>query len=44
MIPLFRLPIAPGRNIAVFVETVVRQHNLERTGNDSARPGRIPVA
>ncbi|MGC8698302.1 MAG: hypothetical protein ACP5Q0_07470, partial [Halothiobacillus sp.] len=23
-IPLFRLPIAPGRNIAVFVETVVR--------------------
>ncbi|OYY55642.1 MAG: hypothetical protein B7Y53_03500 [Halothiobacillus sp. 28-55-5] len=31
-IPLFRLPIAPGRNIAVFVETVVRQHNLERSG------------
>jgi HPr kinase/phosphorylase len=44
MIPLFRLPIAPGRNIAVFVETVVRQHNLERTGNDSARPGLNPVA
>lgn len=31
-IPLFRLPVAPGRNIAVFVETVVRQHNLERSG------------
>ena len=31
-VPLFRLPIAPGRNIAVFVETVVRQHNLERSG------------
>ncbi|OZB75972.1 MAG: hypothetical protein B7X37_00545 [Halothiobacillus sp. 14-55-98] len=44
MIPLFRLPVAPGRNIAVFVETVVRQHNLERTGNDSTSPGRIPIA
>lgn len=43
MIPLFRLPVAPGRNIAVFVETVVRQHNLERTGNDSVKPGRIPI-
>jgi len=32
-VPLFRLPIAPGRNIAVFVETVVRQHNLERSGH-----------
>ena len=32
-IPLFRLPVAPGRNIAVFVETVVRQHNLERSGS-----------
>lgn len=31
-VPLFRLPVAPGRNIAVFVETVVRQHNLERSG------------
>lgn len=31
-VPLFRLPIAPGRNIAVFVEMVVRQHNLERSG------------
>ncbi|ANJ66154.1 hypothetical protein A9404_01095 [Halothiobacillus diazotrophicus] len=30
-LPLFRLPVAPGRNIAVFVETVVRQHNLERS-------------
>lgn len=34
-IPLFRLPVAPGRNIAVFVETVVRQHNLERTNHES---------
>lgn len=40
-IPLFRLPVAPGRNIAVFVETIVRQHNLERSGND--RP-RFPLA
>lgn len=44
IIPLFRLPIAPGRNIAVFVETVVRQHNLERTGNDSVKLGQTPVA
>lgn len=36
IIPLFRLPVAPSRNIAVFVETVVRQHNLERKGNDVA--------
>ncbi len=36
-IPLFRLPVAPGRNIAVFVETIVRQHNLERGGNDRPR-------
>jgi HPr kinase/phosphorylase len=36
-VPLFRLPIAPGRNIAVFVETIVRQHNLERGGNDHSR-------
>ncbi len=40
-VPLFRLPVAPGRNIAVFVETIVRQHNLERGGND--RP-RLPQA
>jgi len=43
MVPLFRLPIAPGRNIAVFVETVVRQHNLERTGSNSAKPSRNPA-
>ncbi|MHB8920068.1 MAG: HPr(Ser) kinase/phosphatase [Halothiobacillus sp.] len=41
-IPLFRLPIAPGRNIAVFVETVVRQHNLERSGNEIAWSGLNP--
>jgi HPr kinase/phosphorylase len=38
-IPLFRLPIAPGRNIAVFVETVVRQHNLERSGHAGSKLG-----
>lgn len=37
-IPLFRLPVAPGRNIAVFVETVVRQHNLERNGSTTVPP------
>jgi HPr kinase/phosphorylase len=29
-IPVWRLPVAPGRNIAVLLETIVRQRNLER--------------
>ncbi|WP_407275307.1 hypothetical protein [Halothiobacillus sp. DCM-1] len=43
-VPLFRLPVAPGRNIAVFVETIVRQHNLERSGNDRPRLPQPPPA
>ena len=29
-IPVWRLPVAPGRNIAVLLEAIVRQRNLER--------------
>ncbi|MFP4251637.1 MAG: hypothetical protein ACLFRM_03265 [Guyparkeria sp.] len=29
-IPVWRLPVAPGRNLAVLLETIVRQRNLER--------------
>jgi HPr kinase/phosphorylase len=42
-VPLFRLPVAPGRNIAVFVETVVRQHNLERPGHAGSKLGEHEV-
>lgn len=29
-IPVWRLPVAPGRNLAVLLEAIVRQRNLER--------------
>jgi len=38
-IPVWRLPVAPGRNIAVLLEAIVRQRNLERQrGGQPASP------
>lgn len=38
-IPVWRLPVAPGRNLAVLLETIVRQRNLERQhGGQRASP------
>ena len=38
-IPVWRLPVAPGRNLAVLLETIVRQRNLERQrGGQAASP------
>jgi HPr kinase/phosphorylase len=31
-IPVFSLPVAPGRNLAVLVEAAVRNHNLRVSG------------
>lgn len=35
-VPELRLPVAPGRNLAVMVEVAVRNHNLKRAGYNSA--------
>ncbi|MFI9654304.1 HPr(Ser) kinase/phosphatase [Guyparkeria sp. GHLCS8-2] len=38
-IPVWRMPVAPGRNLAVLLETIVRQRNLERQrGGQPASP------
>jgi len=38
-IPVWRLPVAPGRNLAVLLEAIVRQRNLERQlGGQPASP------
>ncbi|MBN2872484.1 MAG: hypothetical protein JXJ30_06210 [Halothiobacillaceae bacterium] len=38
-IPVWRLPVAPGRNIAVLLEAIVRQRNFERQrGERSVSP------
>ncbi len=40
-IPVWRLPVAPGRNLAVLLETIVRQRNLERQHGGRASSPRI---
>ena len=35
-IPLFQLPVAPGRNLAVLTEAAVRLHMLRAKGLDPA--------
>ncbi len=41
-IPVWRLPVAPGRNLAVLLEAIVRQRNLER--QRGSRPASDRVA
>ncbi|WP_284047404.1 HPr(Ser) kinase/phosphatase [Guyparkeria hydrothermalis] len=43
-IPVWRMPVAPGRNLAVLLEAIVRQRNLERQRGGqpvSPRVGRL---
>ena len=36
-VPLIRMPVAPGRNIAILVEVAARNHLLKERGYDAAR-------
>lgn len=40
-IPVWRLPVAPGRNLAVLLEAIVRQRNLERQSGGQFTSPRI---
>lgn len=40
-IPVWRLPVAPGRSLAVLLETIVRQRNLERQRGSEPTGGRL---
>ena len=36
-VPLIRMPVAPGRNLAILVEVAARNHLLRRRGVNAAR-------
>ncbi len=40
-IPVWRLPVAPGRNLAVLLEAIVRQRNLERQRSGKSTSSRL---
>jgi len=40
-IPVWRLPVAPGRNLAVLLEAIVRQRNLERQRRGQPASSRV---